>query len=136
MVASIADSVVCTCNAGFYGNGIDCFNCKTCHIHAITSNLCPGGETDTIKCMCKNGYFGDGVVCAACKSCSVFARANRSCEIGSYFDTVACDCNAGYFGTGFFCTLCGEGSYSSQGEANVVTRVVTVIIVAMLNSPT
>ncbi len=119
MAGSIADSVVCTCNAGFYGDGIDCFECKTCHSHANTSNLCSGGKTDTVTCTCQNGYYGDGVVCTACKTCNLFARArtNRSCEAGTYVDTVVCDCNAGYFGTGMSCAPCRGGFYSSQGES-------------------
>lgn len=121
MPGSKTDSVVCTCNAGFYGDGIICSKCKVCDVHANMSLSCSGGLLDTTGCLCQSGYYGTGVSCASCKICSAFATMTKSCDSRAVQDTVECSCNAGYYGSGTLCSLCNAGSYSVAGKWQLFT---------------
>ncbi|CAH3173844.1 unnamed protein product, partial [Porites lobata] len=64
-------SYICTCKAGFYGNGKKCFDideCRnktqTCDVNAVCSNT-----HGSYKCTCKSGYSGDGKKCIVLMSC-------------------------------------------------------------------
>ncbi|CAH3173849.1 unnamed protein product, partial [Porites lobata] len=58
-------SYICTCKAGFYGNGKKCFDineCRnkshTCDVNAVCTNT-----QGSYNCTCKAGYSGDGKKC-------------------------------------------------------------------------
>ena len=56
----------CTCNAGFYGNGLNCTACKTCDSNATLAGYCSGGPVDGISCCCNAGFYGNGTHCTIC----------------------------------------------------------------------
>uniref|UniRef100_A0A7S0N314 EGF-like domain-containing protein n=1 Tax=Cryptomonas curvata TaxID=233186 RepID=A0A7S0N314_9CRYP len=96
----------CTCNAGYFGDGITCVECKSCSTFATPSNICsPGSASDTSTCSCNAGYYGDGFQCKRCMACSSHA-VSKDCEAGSVFDSSSCTCNSGYAGDGYTCTAC------------------------------
>ena len=99
--------MVCTCNAGFYGDGLNCSACKICSSSANTSAQClGGGSTDTFACRCNAGFYGDGERCSLCKSCALNGTALTLCGGGNVTDVVTCSCNAGFYGDGLNCTAC------------------------------
>ena len=73
LAGSSSDVVNCTCNAGFYGSGLNCTRCKTCDTNAATDNTltvgsCPTGDLPQgITCSCNAGYAGPGTQCSLCK---------------------------------------------------------------------
>ncbi len=126
---SASDSVVCTCNAGFYGDGMNCSACKICSSNANTSRLCAGSESDTVTCRCNAGFYGDGLTCTICKSCALNGTTLTLCGEGSVTDVVTCGCNAGFYGDGIICTACKSCALNGTtltfcGEGSV-TDVVT-----------
>ena len=124
--------LMCACNAGFYGNGLTCYPCKTCDVNATKSGQkCSAGSAeDTLVCTCNIGYYGNGTECytctnnvvsdcacaagyygygtscSPCKICDRNANQTSSCPAGSGSDTAQCRCNAGYFGAGTLCSPC------------------------------
>lgn len=74
---SKADGVHCTCNAGFYGNGLNCTACKKCDGNATLTGHCLGGLVDGISCCCNAGYYGNGVQCTICPARTY---ANTACQ--------------------------------------------------------
>ena len=117
LVGSVND-VMCTCNAGFFGNGRICNRCKTCAQQATESGQpCSAGSTaDTLLCTCNAGYYGAGTICTPCQACDVNATTPWTCPPGtvSYY---TCSCNTGYFGNGTTCTPCPAGTYTSKPGA-------------------
>ena len=104
---SPADDVTCSCNAGFFGNGVNCSLCKSCSKNASTSGLCAAGSTvDSVACRCQPGFHGDGLVCHPCIECHPNASTTVRCNETSSVDTVACKCNAGFYGDGKNCSVC------------------------------
>ena len=127
---SVKDTVVCTCNTGFTGNGIDCSPsmvppskascrpgfygdgsqcsaCKSCSQYAETQNECAEGSTvDTAVCTCMAGFFGDGEHCSPCSTCPPNSKIMNECGAGSTSNTVLCRCNAGFYGSSSPLTPC------------------------------
>ena len=71
VAGSASDTVVCTCNAGYWGDGSFCSPCKVCGLQATTSGTpCNGGYPyDSVACTCNGGYYGNGVQCNLCSPC-------------------------------------------------------------------
>jgi hypothetical protein len=64
---SASDGVICTCIAGYYGDGVTCTACKICDSRATYSGSClAGGRSDAITCTCNLGYVGSGISCTLC----------------------------------------------------------------------
>ena len=101
----------CSCGAGFYGYGTVCTPCKTCDQHATQTGSCPAGSgSDMIQCRCNAGYYGNGMSCTPCQTCDQHATTPGTCPAGTlgYF---ACSCIAGFVGDGVTCTACPPGTY-------------------------
>jgi hypothetical protein len=107
------DTVVCTCNAGYYGSGTSCSQCKQCGANEVASNVCSGrSATDTTVCNCATGFYRSGTSCLACSVCSQYASVATGCTATA---NAKCTCNSGYFGDGATCspcTPCAAGQYS------------------------
>jgi hypothetical protein len=104
---STADTVICMCGAGFYGDGFTCTPCLACNLNAIMKREClPGSISDTVACGCNAGYYGNGITCTLCRKCHPFAIAVNECVGNATIDETGCKCNTGYFGDGFSCDLC------------------------------
>jgi len=87
-----AGNPVCTCDAGYSGNGTTCalITCNTtCDPHAT----CVSMNT----CVCGSGYSGSGTTCTP--QCTPACDANATCIAP---DT--CECNPGYSGNGVTCS--------------------------------
>ena len=117
-----ANTMVCQCSAGFYGDGTTCAGCKTCHANAASVSSCPvNSATDTSVCACNAGYYGNGLVCAGCKTCHANATSVSSCTVNSVVDTSACACNAGHYGNGLACAVCPVNAYCGAGVSEPQT---------------
>ena len=117
-----ANTMVCQCSAGFYGDGTTCAGCKTCHANAASVSSCPvNSATDTSVCACNAGYYGNGLVCAGCKTCHANATSVSSCPVNSVVDTSACACNAGHYGNGLACAVCPVNAYCGAGVSEPQT---------------
>jgi hypothetical protein len=132
---SSADTSICQCNAGYYGNGEQCSACTTCSVDATLKNPClsdSGSTTDSVQCICNAGYYGDGKSCSgkrlvlhvdrdclhfsskiftACRTCHQFAAKQNECTAGSAVDVSSCVCNQGYQGDGETSCHCIQGSF-------------------------
>ncbi|KAK3577967.1 hypothetical protein CHS0354_020807 [Potamilus streckersoni] len=113
-------SFICTCNAGFIGNGATCtYTCNTdadCHQYG----KCFGG-----LCRCAIGFSGDGK--DSCNDIDECATDGNNCNINAVCinteGSFSCVCKPGYQGDGKTCTLypknCHEllmaKSYSKSG---------------------
>ena len=97
-----ATGAVCTCNAGFAGNGQTCTSdCLTknggCDPHAT----CSLGDAGVL-CACTAGYAGSGVTCTSdCLTNNGGCDPNATCANGA--TGVVCSCNPGFSGTGATC---------------------------------
>jgi len=111
-------SPVCTCNAGWAGDGYTCSDvdeCGTgtddCHASATCTNT-PGSFT----CECSSGYSGGGRTCTDIDECTAGTAgcdANATCSNtpGSF----TCTCDTGYTGDGFTCTAVGPVCTTLEG---------------------
>ena len=79
--ASITATNKCTCNAGYYGNGLSCSKCLTCDSNAADSG-CPSGSAVINSCKCNVGYYGYGVVCTP-RCLTAFYNGVQYCSTGS-----------------------------------------------------
>ena len=129
LCSALTDGVICTCNAGFVGNGT---NCDICPAGTYQSGLscvsCPAysssspGAFSRGSCACNTGFFGDlnstTSICSLCKVCHRNATTTGEC-LGT-IDNVVCTCNAGFVGTGLVadsgCTLCLPGTYKKGSK--------------------
>eukprot|EP00292_Cryptomonas_paramecium_P004625 CAMPEP_0113728056 /NCGR_PEP_ID=MMETSP0038_2-20120614/41627_1 /TAXON_ID=2898 /ORGANISM="Cryptomonas paramecium" /LENGTH=825 /DNA_ID=CAMNT_0000659435 /DNA_START=58 /DNA_END=2531 /DNA_ORIENTATION=- /assembly_acc=CAM_ASM_000170 len=153
---SSADSITCSCNAGYTGDGIvngtgctqcnegtyqsgqSCLACKVCGGNASKAGSCAAGSSsDSVVCSCNAGFIGDGTVkgsgctqcpagtyqtgsvCQNCSVCDPNAKQSGSCPAGSSANLVTCACNAGFIGdglqSGFGCYQCPAGTYQVGG---------------------
>ncbi|XP_056614920.1 stabilin-1-like [Triplophysa dalaica] len=99
---------VCTCTAGYEGNGTICKEinpCATynggCSENADCEKTLPGER----NCKCRSGYMGDGVVCLEIDPCLV---DNGGCDINALClktgpHRVACTCRSGFTSIGHRC---------------------------------
>ena len=95
----------CTCNTGYYGDGVVCTPCSTCSNFATTVSSC--SATSNTQCACSAGYSGNGFTCTSCGG-GTFAFPNSqicgSCPVNmtsapGSTSFAACTCNAGFWGT-------------------------------------
>ena len=125
---STADTVICACNAGYYGNGVECTPlcrggffadgnmcrpCRTCDIYATQLDYCLTGSASDIQCSCNSGYYGNGTLCNICQTCDVHATTPGTCPAGT-ISNFHCYCSAGFFGNGVTCSVCPAGTYVSH----------------------
>ncbi|XP_038045729.1 uncharacterized protein LOC119720211 isoform X2 [Patiria miniata] len=113
-----AGSVVCTCNAGYQGDGItnctDIDECaqdpSVCDRNAACTNL-PGNFT----CDCNAGFQGDGITgCADVDECAQdppVCHTNATCT--NTYGSFACECSEGFFGNGITCSDVNECSLTT-----------------------
>jgi len=115
--------VVCTCAAGFAGDGKTCSDGDEC---AVDNGGCDANATCTnspggFSCVCNDGYRGDGLACSELADCTIGhggCDANAACsgERGA----VTCVCDDGYAGDGFSCAdldECATGAASCDANA-------------------
>ena len=109
----------CSCNVGYYGNGLTCTACKTCPANATLTTACPANSlTDASACQCNTGFYGNGLTCTACKTCPANATLTTACPANSALDTSRCQCDAGFLGNGTECTLCPANFFCRAGGAS------------------
>ncbi|XP_022101062.1 uncharacterized protein LOC110984828 [Acanthaster planci] len=115
MCENTAGSLVCTCNAGYQGDGFN--NCTDIDECLENPSLCDRNATCTnlagnYTCQCNAGLQGDGTTsCTDIDEClqdPAVCDQNAMCTnlYGSYI----CECNEGYFGNGKTCTDVNECS--------------------------
>ncbi|XP_059572069.1 stabilin-1 isoform X2 [Alligator mississippiensis] len=109
MANCINDSVeslpICSCSAGYTGNGTHCteinpctFDNGGCSIHATCTKVSPGEKV----CSCKEGYAGDGTLCLEVDLCledNGGCHAKAECSKAGP-NKVSCNCLPGYSGDG------------------------------------
>ena len=91
IAGSSVDTVECTCNAGYWGNGLKCLLCTVCDINAVTPGTCAAAATKDMQCECKAGYSGNGQSCTVCPA----ATWQSSAQTGNGCTNV---CPAGTWG--------------------------------------
>ncbi|XP_041446960.1 stabilin-1-like [Xenopus laevis] len=119
VVGATNSTPVCSCIAGFTGNGTHCTEINVCAMnnggcseYAKCTRVIPG----VVQCTCHEGYNGDGRVCIendACLQNNGGCHAKAECtKTGP--NKVACNCLEGYEGDGILrCTeinLCKENN--------------------------
>jgi len=95
---------LCTCNAGYSGNGVTCTDTDECATNPCDLNAACANSAGSYACTCNAGYSGNGVTCTDVDECATNpCDPNATCanSPGSY----ACTCNAGYSGNDVTCTL-------------------------------
>lgn len=119
-------AAVCTCKAGYSGDGKVCSDIDEClaksagcHADALCTNL-PGSAS----CACKPGYAGDGKSCIdvdECQAGTAGCAADATCSNspGSF----ACACKPGYSGNGKACGDVDECATANGGcDANATCK--------------
>jgi len=116
-------SYVCTCKAGWQGDGTSCVNVNEC---ADATDNCSDDATCTdtpgsFTCACNDGYTGDGVVCSNVNECQ---EGSHTCDThASCADTdggYTCTCDPGWAGSGESCSNvneCQQGTDSCDDHA-------------------
>ncbi len=95
---------VCTCIAGYEGDGYTCDDVDECAVSLAdcsTQATC-ANKAGSFSCTCKQGFEGDGKVCDDIDECAtVPCDTNATCDNtpGSF----SCACGAGLTGDGFTC---------------------------------
>ncbi|XP_019402937.1 PREDICTED: stabilin-1-like [Crocodylus porosus] len=102
---SVESLPICSCSAGYTGNGTHCteinpctFDNGGCSIHATCTKVSPGEKV----CSCKEGYAGDGTLCLEVDLC---LEDNGGCHAKAECTKagpkkVSCNCLPGYSGDG------------------------------------
>ncbi|XP_062609553.1 uncharacterized protein LOC134271352 [Saccostrea cucullata] len=114
------DSYNCSCNIGFYGDGINCTECsdttfgdqcsETCSCNAVGSIDC---DDITGNCTCKDGWNGSNCeLINECDSGANNCHKNASCQ--DMIDSYNCSCNIGFYGDGVNCTECNSTTFGDQ----------------------
>ena len=95
----------CSCNVGYYGNGLTCTPCQTCPANATLTTVCPASSAlDTSRCQCDAGFLGNGTECTLCPA-NFFCRAGGASQEACPFPTwsppgarspLDCRCNPGF----------------------------------------
>ncbi|XP_072043779.1 uncharacterized protein [Amphiura filiformis] len=98
-------SFICTCNAGYSGDGVTCTELDECTLDTdnCDTNASCTNTVGSFTCACNTGYSGDGVTCTDVDECFTGpCDSNATCSnIPGSFD---CICNAGFDGDGLNCT--------------------------------
>ena len=94
-------SFICTCNAGYEGDGID-----------PSSDSTSMGCNDIDECNEAVGVTRDGV--SQVRACSQYGVCNNT--LGSF----ECECDAGYIGDGLDCQACAPGFHKGVVGNNVI----------------
>ncbi|MET0592506.1 MAG: EGF domain-containing protein [Polyangiaceae bacterium] len=122
-----ATDAVCTCSAGFTGDGKSCTDVDECAAPG-GSDCSPQAECinrpGSYSCKCKDGYVGDGKTCTSIQVCGGAANVcdpNATCA-----DTnpgFSCTCKSGFRGDGLACAdidECQDNTFSCAANAACV----------------
>jgi len=93
-------SFICTCKAGYSGDGHGCADIDEC---ALNTDTCDAeAECNNIEgsynCTCKPGYSGDGYICTAINFCAVQNPCKNGGECENTRDGYFCRCEVGFAG--------------------------------------
>ncbi|CAG5110200.1 Oidioi.mRNA.OKI2018_I69.chr2.g4626.t1.cds [Oikopleura dioica] len=107
----------CTCNAGFYGDGEECF-VDSCALSPCQDDATCANVGDDFTCTCNEGFYlgyapyegsGEGStwddpaachvdVCDSANPCDADAACTNNAD-----GSTSCACNAGFYGDGYEC---------------------------------
>ncbi|KAL0478639.1 von Willebrand factor D and EGF domain-containing protein, partial [Acrasis kona] len=89
---------VCTCNAGYYGQQCEAYNCGVNMFNS--SSACSGNGTCVAPnvCNCNNGYFGQYCQSWNCSGL-VYSNSAVCSNNGRCVSPSTCSCNNGYYGS-------------------------------------
>jgi len=104
---NIQDAQKCTCEIGYYGEGILCLDLDECtevlddcHARATCHNT-----VGSFECECDIGFEGNGTVCNDIDEC--LEETTNTCDenamCNNTYGSFECHCNAGYEGNGTLC---------------------------------
>ncbi len=104
---SISDTVSCSCNSGYSGDGVTCLSCGAGYYNNQASSSCTKCPANTYS------NTSGATVCLDCTVCDAHAFSILQCSPGSTVDNVSCTCNTGYTGNGKSCSICPAGTYGA-----------------------
>jgi len=90
---------VCSCNQGFFGEGLD-GQCQNPCVNAMPAPCDPQAtcisiDADTLRCECNDGFIGTGVTCAVSPCVAANCGPGGTCEAISV-GVFQCNCDDGY----------------------------------------
>ncbi|XP_072273143.1 uromodulin-like isoform X2 [Pyxicephalus adspersus] len=104
-----ADSMQCSCNNGFIGDGFNCSDIDEC-AYSWTHNCSVGTCHNTFGsyvCICPSGYNQLDDACIHLNKCDIpsLNACHPLATCMNKFDDYSCVCPIGYYGDGFHCEI-------------------------------
>ncbi|XP_046551913.1 uncharacterized protein LOC124261620 [Haliotis rubra] len=109
---------ICTCRAGYSGNGMTCTEINECDSSPCSTNADCADHVNRYSCTCRAGYSGNGITCTEINECDS-GPCSTNADCADHVNRYSCTCRAGYTGNGMTCTEineCDSGPCSTNAD--------------------